>query len=239
MFALMIILNCAKDRTTLQVYEATNAAETIISYVECPIFNISILSKIVLGFLKSHLTNEQFKYLELDEEETTYFVMLFRDALKSPDLRAEGNSLEEILQFLVNFTQPYLSYSDEQLVESTKSKSNTKPSQFRLNSMQRKHCSSNNIQMAVKLGILSPIEELLQKSDLSPLVLENCLQFVWNILHLNSTTKDLSSSFQECLGNSISACSKGSAADSLLFCIQWLLGNVDKSCKLTALLGCY
>ncbi len=228
MYVLMILLNCAKYPPNLPVYEAADAAETIISYVECPIFHISFLGKMVLGFLKPHLANEQFEYLALDEEVSPYLVELFSDAVKSPDMTAEGNSLEEILQFLVNFTQPSWNNTNERQVTDPKSKKNAKPSQFSLIYKKRKDLIGSNIQKVVENGILPHMEELLLKSNLCPLVIESCLLLAWNLLHSESAMTEIS---RECL-RGLPGLSSGSAtANSLIMCIQWLLGDIDKNSK--------
>lgn len=226
---LTIILNCAKESSTLQIFEAANAAQIILPYVECPIFNISILGKIVLGFLKSHLKNDQFMYLELDPEETTYLVTLFSEAVESPSLRAEGNSIDEILQFLINFTQP-CGKSTEEMKKQDESHSK-KASQFSLEYRKQMELSYNNIQVAVTFGILSSIEKLLNRKGLGPQQTDKCLHLLWNLLHLNSIVNDLSSSFRESLHNLPDRISASPDTKALILCIQWLLGEIDKNGK--------
>ena len=207
------------------MFEAANAARIITSYVQCPIFNISILGKIILGFLKPHLTNEEFNFLELDSEEAAYLVTSFSDAVASPSLRSEGSSVDELLQFLVNFTQPCGKKLDE-----NQSKKGYTPSQFSLDYAKRKELSQKNIQSIVALEILSPIEKLLSRSgDVHSQAIEKCLHLAWNILRSNSAVEVFPPSLREHLPSLISTCP---AVESLVLCIQWLLGVVNKSGKL-------
>lgn len=227
MLTMTVILNCARFPSTLQVFEAANAARIITSYVRCPIFNISILGKVILSFLRPHLTSEEFVFLELDSEEATYLVTTFSDAVASPCLRSEGSSVEELLQFLVNFTRP----SGKDLVDN-KSEKGCTPSQFSLDYSKRKELTHRNIQSIVALQILPPIEKLLSRSgDVCSLAIEKCLHLTWNLLHSNSAVEVFPPSLREHLPSLISTCP---AAESLVLCIQWLLGVVNKNGELHA-----
>lgn len=227
----MVILNCAKNDSILQAFEAANAVEIIISYIKCPIFDICILGKIILSLFKPyHLRHEQFVYLELDSEEAAYLVTLFSDAIESPLFSSEGYSLDEILQFLVNFTRPCsIKVEEEEHLEvSEEVKKAAQPSQFSLDYAESlKKLSFNNIELVIKSGILSPIEKFLGKNEANLLTIESCLHLLCNVLHLNVALQVLSSLH----GNLVNILQQSSACSEAVLCVQWLLGNVDKNGK--------
>lgn len=226
---LTVLLNCAKNPSTLQAFEAANAVEIIVSYIKCPIFNICIIGKIILSLLKPHhLAHEQLVHLELDPEEATYLVTLFSDAIQSPSLNSEGYSLDEILQFLINFTRPSVrDVGEECLTINEKEKKQAKPSQFSIDYNDKlKKLSSNNIELLFKSGILPLIEKFLCQNEAN-MQIENCLHLVYNLFHLNAAVKVLSPS-----ENFLGILQKLTSIypEAVLY-VQWLLGNVNKKGK--------
>ena len=224
---LTVILNCANEPSNLPVFEASDAAERIIPYLQCPIFDIAFLGKMILSYLTSHLTNEQFLYLELEAEEAEYLVSLFSKAVEAPDFRAEGNSITEILKFLINFSRLYGEEIEEDVDDKQLKK---KMSNFKSNYRKRKGVSHNNIQMITVVGILSPLETLLALPNIDPSVMVQTLQLLWNLIHLDSFVKAMSSSLRETI--TCLQCPPDPEIQSLVLCIRWLLGDLDKEGKI-------
>ena len=219
-FTITILLNCAKDSSCLPVLESADAAQQMLPFIECPIFDVAVLAKIALSFHRVHLTNEQFFYLRLDQEETEHLVSLFANALESLDGRADGNSLEEVMLFLINFTKP-----EEGRFEDPHEKRPKKSSAFSTLFKNRNSVVQSNIQMSAAFGIFQLIENLLS-TQAEENILELCLRLLWNMLQF---TDDLPSSLQASISALTSVNSKSAA--SLVVCIQCLLKNLDASSK--------
>ena len=205
------------------MFEACNAAERIIPYIECPLFDISILGKMILSFLRPHLTNEQFHFLELKAEEAEYLVSLFSKAVEAPDLRAEGNSIAEVLTFLINFSRQCGQDVEDQIDMQPSKK---EVSSFKANYDKRKCVLQNNVQIIAVYGILIPLETLLALPNNDPLVMAQALQLLWNLLHLDSIVKAFPSSLKEVVQHLQP--SPDSGAQSLVLCVRWLLSDLDK-----------
>ena len=222
---LTVILNCVNEPSSLPVFEACNAAECIIPYLQCPIFDIAILGKIILSFLTSHLTNEQFLYLALEIEEAEYLVSTFSEAVEAPDLRAERNSITEILQYLINFSRLH----GEEVREDDDKQLKRKTSNFKSDYVKRKDVSHNNIQTIAVLGIFSSLETLLGLPNIEHSVMAQALHLLWNLLHVDSLARALPSSLREIvLGLKPPP---DSEVQSLVLCVWWVLGYLDKEGK--------
>lgn len=176
-----------------------------------------------------HLAHEQLVHLELDSEEATYLVTLFSDAVQSPSLNSEGYSLDEVLQFLINFTRPCVRDAGEEcLTMNEKGKKEARPSQFSIDYTDNlKKLSSNNIELLFKSEILPLIEKFLGQNEANMQTIVNCLHLVYNLFHLNAAVKvlSLSENFLSLLQKLTSIC-----PEAVLY-VQWLLGNVNKKGK--------
>lgn len=185
--------------------------------------------KMILSFLTPCLTNEEFLLLELEPQETEHLISMFSEALSSPDMRAEGNSMEEVLKFLINFTKPL---AEDQRKDDVQSKEKgLKTSVFQINYAKRMRVFRNNVQSCVNVGILTCIESLLVITtiDSNSAIMEYALQLLWNLLHLQSTINAISTSLREVLSTLQS--SSSSAVKSLVICVQLLLNGLDNCGK--------
>lgn len=186
--------------------------------------------KMILSFLTPCLTNEEFLLLELEPQETEHLISMFSEALSSPDMRAEGTSMEEVLKFLINFTKPLAEDQgkhDDQIKEKA-----SKTSVFQINYAKRKQVLQNNVKSCVNVGILTCIESLLVITtvDSGSVVMEYALQLLWNLLHLEYTINMISTSLREVL-NTLQS-SSSSAVKSLVICAQLLLKGLDNCGKI-------
>ena len=215
---LTVLLNCSKEASNLQVFEAANAAEHLVTYVTCPVFYIAILAKIILSFLQSQLSNEEFLFLNLDPEEGEYLVSLLCSAADSPTLNASGNSAVEALKFLINFTKPF--ENDDEI--DLKRKRPVKMSAFKAKYKQRESVFESNAVMISSINTFSILEKLLSM-QCEAVLIEHALHLIWNLLHLESAADIVPTSLKEAVSHLQTHA--GSEVESLKFCIQYLLSG--------------
>jgi len=215
---LTIILNCATQPCNIPVFETANILTELTEIVHCPIQEVSITSKMIMSFFIPILTNEQCPYLSLSQEEATYLLTTLSEAILSPDLRADGHSVKELLNFLINFTTQLGT-----IVESKDSvQHKQKYSIFYVGYKRRKNVSSKNIEMLINLGL---IESLGNLKTMESSVMEQVLHLLWNIVHEEASVPMISSAVSKILRI---PCVEASA-NSLVQCIQWFLGGADQS----------
>jgi len=203
------------------VFETANILPELTKIVQCPIQDVSITSKIILSFLTPILTNEQCLCLSLSSDEAAYLFTTFSKALQSPDLRAEGHSVKELLTFLINFTTQFGT-----IVESVGSgQQKQKYSIFYAEYRKRKNVSSKNIKMLIDLGLIESLGKLVALETIESPLMEQALQLLWNIAHEEATLPVISSAVSKIL----SIPHVEASTNTLMQCIQWLLGRADQS----------
>jgi len=222
---LTIVLNCANEPVNVPVFEAAHVPETLVKYVQHPILDVVILSKLTLGFLIPILTNEQCALLKLTHAEAEHLVLDFSKSIDSSDLRTDNHSVVEHLTFFLNFTKQFGAV----VLQDDDSQQKRKDSNFLINYKQRMDISASNIHILVNLNIVKFLDMLITTATVDSIVIEKSFQLLWNFLHDEAIVKLISSLVSGILASvhfEASAHSK-----SLILCIQCLLGDANKSGK--------
>ena len=225
---LTIILNCATQPCNIPVFETANILTELTEIVQCQVLDISITSKIILSFLTPILTNEQCLCLSLAPDEAEYLVTTLSKAVLSPDLREDGHSVKELLHFLINFTTRL--GADIENIGSGQQKQ--KYSNFHAQYKRQKDVSTKNTEMLINLGLVDSLEKLVVLETIDSPVMEEALQLIWNLVHEEAALPVISSAVSKIL----STPHVEAGANTLMQCIQWLLGGADKSGNLTSLM---
>lgn len=221
---LTVLLNCSKEPNNLPVFEAASASHILLPFLQSQVFDILVISRTILSFLTPCLTNEEFLCLTLKPEEAAHYVLTISQALQSPDMKGEGGSAEEFLQFLINYTKPVISFSDRK--KSRKSQC----SDFQAHYDNRAKVFQNNVKLLLDSDVVPCIYSVLETSPVPLQVMEYTLQLLWNVLHF---TTDIALPLEAILANIHSTYSSSTEIVSLIVCIQHLLcglDNIGKSC---------
>ena len=134
------------------------------------------MAKFTLSCMHMHLDCEQLHALVLNDKEAEYCIATFRNALKSPDLTADGYAVHEILYILSNLTHPSHSTSITLSLEKS-----TVPDSFDQKFIMASKELTNNCLKLISYGIISLLEELVM--DLGRKFISLACKILWNLLH--------------------------------------------------------
>lgn len=222
---LTIILNCAAQPCNIPVFEASSILPELTCIIQCPVLDVSLTSKLILSFLAPILASEQYLALSLSLDEAKDLSTTLSKAVMTPDLNADGHSINELLCFLINFTKQ-IGVTVESMGQQKQRQSN-----FHTQYSRHKDVSTHNIKMLISLGLLGSLEKLVTIETIDSTVLEQCLHLLWNIVHEEAMLPVISSAINKILNTPQV---KAGTKTDLILCIQWLLGGADKLGNLTS-----
>ncbi len=190
-------------------------------------FDLSSTARFILSCLHRHLDCEQLISLKIKEKEANYCVKSLQNAIVSPDFKADGFAVHELLQILTNLTHP--SHSAVIKMISTKSHSKKeKTSYFDQKMLEAAETSEHNCFILNQFKIIPLLDDYIFKEMVFQ---HQACKLLWNFLHQDGFKDEITSNHSgicESVHHIMQNITSTPDDQLLCHCCLWLLGEPEE-----------
>ena len=228
MCSLIILFNISRDPKNYPAFFFCNTISELIPYVHAQDFDLASTAKFTLSYLHVHLDCDELLVLKFEDREAEYCIETLKSAIDSPDFKADGMSVFELLEILINMTHPYQSAAEIKISAikhlSKKEKKPVNLSNFDQKMLEAAEELVKNSLSLIHLNIISLLESIFREKKFQAAA----CKLLWNLLHQENVKKEVLSNHPG-ICEALDTMKISTAPDDQLssHCCLWLLESFN------------